>query len=162
MIGLFLVAALAAQADPLAPLSAYQGAWGARIEELDSPYGKASTTRVTIRNDCRRAGAFYACAQNVDGKDGALVVFTWNAATVSYASYPLLPGPPADIHPGVLKIEGNTWYFPWDQLVEGKTVHFRVVNRFLDPNTIEFRKEVSQDGAAWTVIGRGLEKRLSN
>ncbi len=153
------VAAAPAPPDPLAPLAAYQGSWKADLETLDSPYDKASKVEATIRNDCHRWEKFYACAQTVNGQRGALLVYSFTGTPGAYTSTPIPPdGSPASS--GKLNIEGAVWTFPWDGTHDGATVHFRVVNRFVSPDEIEFRREASTDGKTWTLIGRGRETRI--
>lgn len=157
-IQLAAVASTSSNTDPLAVIAAYKGTWQAEIEQFDSAFSKAGKTTKVIVNDCWRAALFYTCAQTVDGKHGALLVFTWDGNTKTYATYPVPPdgGP---VSKGKLHIEGDNWYFPWDQEENGVTVHFRVVNHFVGRDTIEYRQEFSGDGTKWNVIGRGIEHR---
>lgn len=144
--------------DHLAVLSLYQGGWKTRIDDAASEFGPASHSEVDLKNDCWRFSRFFACQQTVDGKPGGLVVFAWDDTAKVYRSWPIGAG--ADpVHPGVMQIDGDTWIFPWEQPVDGKSMRLRVVNRFIDHNTIEYRKEVWRDAQGWTAIGRGVETR---
>jgi hypothetical protein len=148
-----------ATSDPLEVISAYAGTWRGEIEHQDSEFSKASKASDLIHNDCWRANKFYACAQTVNGAPGALLVFTWDEKAKAYVIYPIPPdGGPAGR--GKLVVDGDTWIFPWDQEKDGATIRFRVVNHFIGRDTIEYRQEYSRDGTNWTVIGRGLEKRV--
>ncbi len=145
--------------DRLSPISAYAGTWRAEIQQLDTDFSKAGRSGNVIHNDCWRATLFYACAQTVNGVPGALVVYTWDDKDKVYATY-AVPSDGGQASKGKLVIEGDTWFFPWDQPDKaGPTLHFRVVNHFVDRDNIEFRQEFSRDGIAWTVIQRGLERR---
>ena len=153
-------AAPATPADPLAPIAVYRGAWKADITQIASPFGKASHSVSTIRNDCWRTKNFYACAQTVDGVQADLVVYTFDKATGVYTTTAVLAGGGPANGGGKLLIEGKTFTYPWDQQQDGATVHMRIVNHFVGRDTIVYRSEYSRDGAAWTVIGTGTEHRL--
>jgi hypothetical protein len=156
--GATTAAPLSTQADPLGVIAAYEGTWRAEVEQFNSVYSKAKKTTNIIINDCWRTALFYACAQTVNGKHGALLVFTWDAISKVYTTYPISPDG-GSVSKGKLQIEGNDWYYPWDEEKNGVTVHFRVVNHFVGRDTIEYRQEFSSDETQWTVIGRGIEHR---
>ncbi len=149
-----LLAPAAVQADPLDVLSAYAGTWRLAVDNLAEAARPASHESHTLKNDCWRSGLYYACTQTVDGRQLALLVFTWNDATKSYTSYPIAPGGEAPSR-GKMMIEGGDWMFPWD---DGGT-HYRVVNHWIGRDRIEFRQEHSVDGQTWTVTTRGVETR---
>lgn len=139
-------------------LKAYAGEWDTQVIHLDTPYSKASREHHHISNDCWRSTLFYVCQQSVDDEPKALLVFTYDAAQDRYASYPVIPGSDT-AHAGVLLIHGQEWVFPWDDTEQGKTTHFRVVNTWSSPETIEFRQEYSVDGEHWVVMATGHETR---
>lgn len=152
--------ALAASAppDPIAMIAAYAGTWRTQVRELDTEFSKAGSTTSVIHNDCWRVAKFYACAQTVNGKQGALVVYTWDEKARGYATYAIPPhGGPATR--GKLVIDVDTWIYPWDQTLGGAVVHVRIINRFVNRDRIEFRQEFSRDGVTWVVASTGLERR---
>jgi hypothetical protein len=160
----FLLVCLATSVPAATPASgldvirAYEGAWKTDIENLASPYSKASKDTSALRNNCWRSEGYFACNQIVNGESKALIVFTYDAKKDEYTTYPIPPdgGEP---HSGRLLIKGNVWVLPWEITEKGKTIHFRVVNTFTAANRIEYRQEYSADQAHWTVIGRGVETR---
>src|SRR5690349_9985637 len=161
LLFLLVLSSAAGAADPqgLDRLAAYAGAWDAEMTHLDTPYSKAGSEHHRLVNDCWRSDTFYVCRQSVDGKSVALLVFTYDAATDRYTSYPVVPGSEA-AHAGVLIIQGKDWIFPWDNTEAGKTTHFRVVNTWSSPDNIGFRQEYSTDGEHWTVMVTGKEARI--
>lgn len=153
-----LAADSASPSDPLSPIALYQGTWRAQGQRFDTEFSKAGRSSRTLRNDCWRAGLFYACAQTVEGRQVALVAYFWDAAAGAYAAYSI----PADGGPagkGRLVIDGDTWTFPWDKQAAGATVHLRVVNHFVGRDRIEYRREFSRDGVRWTLMETGVEDR---
>jgi hypothetical protein len=68
--------------------------------------------------------------------------------------------PSGDVHPGSLIIEGDTWTFPGDSNEGGKTTHFRVVNVWSSPDSIEFRQDYSSDGSHWNRMAEGHNQRV--
>lgn len=88
----------------------------------------------------------------------ALIVYTFNAATNTYRTSIVTPNG-TSAGGGTLIIAGNRWTYPWIQKDGNKTVYFRVVNIFTDPNTIVFRSEFSYDQHTWTRTGDGIEHR---
>jgi hypothetical protein len=162
-ICLCLIAGTVAAAPParsgIEVLTAYAGTWSMQTVHLDTPYSKAGREAATLRNDCWRSGDFYACNQFVDGRSKALVVFAYDAKDGSYASYPLVIGVDAT-HAGRLIVSGNVWTFPWQTTDKGKTTHFRVVNTFTSPQSIEFRQEYSEDGEHWLQMASGQERKV--
>lgn len=142
-------------------LRAYAGNWDTQVTHLDTPYGKAGSEHHRLVNDCWRSTLFYVCQQSLDGAPKALLVFTYDPAQDRYASYPVVPGSDA-AHAGVLIIQGRDWIFPWDDTEQGKTTHFRVVNTWSSPDSIEFRQEYSADGEHWITMAKGHETRTRN
>ena len=169
---LFLIPGLlfggAAWADaPAAPaahgldvLAAYAGTWKTAIHHMNTAFSKQGEDLYTLRNDCWRSAAYYACDQFLGGESKVLLVFTYDPATGAYSSYPIPAGSTAPVQPGTLIVQGNTWIFPWDDTQDGKTTHFRVVNTWSSWDSIEFRQEFSVDGKQWTVMAEGHETRL--
>jgi hypothetical protein len=146
--------------DALDRISVYEGAWQMDIEQFDSEFSEAAKSSKTITNKCWRSSKFYTCDQSVDGIDVALLVFSWDITKKQYATYPIpTDGGAASV--GELIIDGDNWYYPWDQSKDGVTVHFRVVNHFIGNNTIEYRQEFSRDGKLWALCATGTEHRLS-
>ena len=152
------VAAQAASPVGLDRIAVYAGTWHNRVEHYATPYGKAGTETTTLRNDCWRARAFYACEQVVDGKPVALVVFVYDIAKHSYITHPI-PADGSAAGNGTLLIDGETWTFPWQFADHGKTVYARVVNVFHGRDRIDYRQEYSLDQTHWTAMARGVETR---
>ena len=153
------VAAFAAGPQGLDRVMAYAGTWKTEVRHLDTPFSKAGSEAKTLRNDCWRSSGFFACNQIVDGDSKALLVFMYDPKTDRYTSYPI-PAGGGEVHPGSLLIQGDTWTFPWDYTEGGKTTHFRVVNVWSSPDSIEFRQEYSADGEHWTLMAEGHEARV--
>jgi hypothetical protein len=149
----------AASPDPLAAIAVYAGTWRAAADQVDSQFSKAGHTSKLIQNVCWRAQRFYACSQIVDGKQLALVVYTWDPKRGTYGAYSIPADGGSAGSRGQLVIEGNDWTFPWDQQVAGGAVHVRVINHFVGRDRIEYRREISKDGVNWTVIEKGVEER---
>ncbi len=149
---------LAAQPPGLDAIALYNGTWRSTITRHATMYSKPSTQTSVAHNDCWRSGDFYACHQTVDGKSMALIVYTFNAATNTYRTSIVTPNG-TSAGGGTLIIAGNRWTYPWIQKDGNKTVYFRVVNIFTDPNTIVFRSEFSYDQHTWTRTGDGIEHR---
>lgn len=163
---LFLAAmpAFAAAAGVDVVAAGYAGTWKVEIDHLDTPYSKAAHENNTLRNECWKSGGFLACNQYVDGVSKALLVFTYDAVADRYTSYPV-PTDGSAAEKGTLLIRGNTWTYPWQvkdatEKDSGMT-YFRVVNVFTKSDTIEFRQEFSKDNEHWTVMARGLERRMA-
>lgn len=160
-IGALLLPLALFAADPqgLDRVMAYAGSWKTDTRHFDTPYSKAGHESATLQNDCWRSGGYFACRQIVDGDSKALLVFTYDAKTDSYTSYPIIAAG-SEVRPGTLIIRGDIWTFPWDYSEGGKTIHFRVVNVWSSPNSIEFRQEYSADGERWTLMAQGHEQRV--
>ncbi|HET7921419.1 MAG TPA: hypothetical protein VFM15_01540 [Gammaproteobacteria bacterium] len=132
----------------------YAGSWKTEIEHYATPYSKAGKETGTLRNACWASGDFYACRQIVNGKSGALLVFTCTRNDGLCHSYVVpVNGDPA--HNGKLLIKANVWIFPWQYHHDSKTTFFRVVNTWRSPNLIEYRQEYSPDDVHWTLMARG-------
>lgn len=152
--------AVASEPAGLDAIAAYAGSWQTSITHLDALAGKPATESHTLRNDCWRSDDYYACHQYVDGKSAALIVYTYDAANRSYATWPIAPGEDA-AHAGKLTIDGNVWTFPWQATHDGKTTWFRVVNVFASADRIEFRQEYSTDQKHWIATATGFDRRIT-
>ena len=141
-------------------LWAYAGEWKTQTEHFDTAYSKAGSESATLRNECWKNGGYVVCNQYVNGESKALLVFTWDAKSNAYDSYPIPAGGGEPGH-GTLTIEGNVWTFPWQMTDAGVTTYFRVVNVFASPDRIEYRQEFSKDKVHWIVMARGTEARIS-
>jgi hypothetical protein len=141
-------------------IQAYEGSWDVSIEHFDTEHSKASKETSSLRNDCWKSGGYFACNQYVNGESKALLVFTYDESRNVYTSYPI-PRDGGAAGSGKLLIEGNVWTFPWEVKEGDKTTYFRVVNVFVTQGQIEFRQEFSSDNVHWTVMARGVEKKVS-
>ncbi len=153
---LCLMVAAPAGAQGIEKIAAYAGTWTVDIQHLDTAQSKAAHDHNTLRNDCWKSGGYFACNQYVDGVSKALLVFTYNAASGSYTSYPI-PTDGSEAGKGTLEIKGNVWTYPWQVKDGGRTTWFRVVNVWVKPDRIEFRQEFSTDNVKWTEMAHGLE-----
>jgi hypothetical protein len=140
-------------------IAAYAGTWKTEVQHLDTPYGKAGHEVHSLRNDCWRASRYYACEQFLDGDSKALVVFTYDAKSDTYTSYPL-PADGGAAGSGKLLIKDDVWTFPWTDSDKGKTVYFHVLNTWSSPDSVEFRQEYSTDNQHWTLMAQGRETRV--
>ncbi|MHB8526761.1 MAG: hypothetical protein ACYDD2_11460 [Candidatus Acidiferrales bacterium] len=144
----------------IAKISAYAGTWKSETEHFNTKFSKARKESTSLRNDCWRSGAYYACHQFVNGKAAALIVYTYNEKNDAYKSY-VIPPDGGDAVTGKLLIKGNVWTFPWkDKDSTGKTFYFQVVNVWTGPDTIDYRTEFSADKVHWTVASKGHEYKV--
>lgn len=141
-------------------ISLYQGTWSSSFESFDTDYSKPHKKTSVISNECWRSAEYVACHQSVDGKSGALIVYTYKQNDDVYHLYTVpKDGSPVNA-PGTLIIKGDTWTFPWDISDKGKVVHFRIVNVWSAANnSIEFTQEYSFDNVNWIVAAKGTENR---
>ena len=139
---------------------AYQGSWDISIERFDTAHSKASKEKTALHNDCWKSGGYFACNQYVNGESNVLIVFTFDERSNTYTSYQIPPGG-GESGSGKLRIDGNTWIFPWQQTEAGTTTYFRVVNVFTAPDTIDYRQEFSTDQVHWTQMAKGLEHKTA-
>ena len=146
-------------AQGLNALHAYEGTWTVRIERFNTAQSKAGSDSSTLRNECWQSGQYFVCNQFVNGESKALLVFTYDAKTDEYTSYPIVAG--AGAGHGTLRIKGNEWTFPWSVSEGGTTTYFRVVNVFASGSKIEYRKEFSTDQEHWTLMEQGEETRVT-
>src|SRR5271165_3401419 len=160
-VSIWAVPAAVSQSVPssLDKVAAYAGTWKTEIEHLDTKFSKARKESIGIRNDCWSTEGYFACHQFIDGKPSALLVFTYNAKDDVYKSY-VIPSDGGDVNTAKLLIKGNVWTFPWEDKDEaGKTYYFQVVNVWSGPNTIEYRREFSEDKVHWTLAAKGHESK---
>lgn len=151
-----------AAARGIETIAAYRGTWIVHIVHHKTRFSKARTETSTVRNDCWRSAEYYACHQFADGKSAALIVYLYDATRDVYHTHAIVPGA-APATGGVLKIDGRTWTYPWQDTDDrGKTVYLRIVNTFRDRNTIDFRQEFSTDDTHWTRTADGVEHRLNS
>jgi hypothetical protein len=146
--------------DDITVIQAYEGTWKIQIDTVDTEHSKAGHEETVLRNDCWRSGGYYACNQYVNGDSKVLIVFTYDPTKKTYTSYQVPPNGDA-ASSGVLEIKEKVWTFPWEQTVDGKTTHYRVVNVFDSPRRIKYRREFSADQTNWTVMATGNELRIS-
>ena len=162
----FLSPAALSAVTPKAPstgidaLSAYAGTWQTAINHIDTPYSKASYEVAVLRNDCWKSGAYLACRQSINGSPKVLLVFTCKPDGQACISYQIPPDG-SQAGSGEVRLENNTWTFPWTVSEDGKTVYFRVVNVWSSPTTIEFRQEYSFDQTHWTSMATGHETQTA-
>ena len=151
-------ATVQARAAGLDSISAYAGTWNTHIVHFKTVYSKARSETSIVQNNCWRSSQFYACNQIVNGVSGALIVYTYDANHAIYHTRILTPdgGSPGG---GTLLIEGNQWTYPWQDKDGSQIVYIRIVNTFVDRDTIQFRQEFSYDRAHWTITARGTERR---
>jgi len=149
-------ASLAAESGGIDTIQAYAGTWKTETVHFDTPYSKAGKESSTLRNKCWKNGGFYACNQYVNGESKALIVFTHNDKDKTYTTYPI-PVDGGTAGTGKLLIEGNVWTYPWENIEQGKTTYFRVVNVFTAPGKIEYRQEFSTDKVKWMLMAKGTE-----
>jgi len=144
----------------IAKISAYAGTWKSETEHFDTKFSKARKEATTLRNDCWRSGAYYACHQFVNGKAAALIVYTYNEKDDVYKNY-VIPSDGGEATTGKLLVKGNVWTFPWeDKDSSGQTYYFRVVNVWTGPSSIDYRTEFSADKVHWTVASKGHERKV--
>ena len=148
-----------ARAAGLDAIAIYNGQWHSDVTHYKTAYSKAREETSDVRNDCWRSAAYYVCDQFVSGISVALIVYTYDSKKNIYHPRPVMPDGSSPSS-GTLLIAGNTWTYPWQDKDGSKTVYIRIINTFLDRNTIQFRQEFSYDGAHWTVTARGLEHRV--
>ena len=134
----------------------YGGTWELT---LASAKGTAPPRSQTIRNQCRRDGEFSVCRQVVDGQPAALLVFVPDPKTHGFLTFPILPGAKS-AQALKLIIAGNVWTYPWEETDHGVRSYYRVINRFVSADAIEYRRESSNDGLHWTLVETGTERRI--
>lgn len=143
---------------PVKTFARYAGTWDMQLHRLETPYSKPSNETMTLKNDCWYSEIFYVCDQIIDGTPKALIVFFYNAEEKTFGSFPITAAS-GTLHPGQVLVDGQTITFPWQINDNGKTVSMRIVNVFKTPDLIEVRQEYSLDGAKWTPMALGTERK---
>jgi len=139
----------------------YAGTWNVELSHVQTPYSKASSESMTVRNDCWRSEIFYVCDQIIDGAPKALIVFFYNAEDKRFGSFPITARSDS-VHPGDVQVDGNTIIFPWAINDNGKTVYMRIVNVFKSADTMDFRQEYSEDNTTWVAMATGVEHKVDS
>ena len=154
---LFAVGCISAPAaDPaFEPLWQYQGTW-----ELTKRAPSAAPASDKLQNDCAEIGRFFLCQQTVNGKIGALIIFTPAETSGHYYTQAVLPDGHATGR-GELEIQGSRWTYPSKEEKGGKTMFYRTTNVFSGKDHIHFEQAESADGKAWTVTASGDEAHTS-
>jgi hypothetical protein len=147
------------QATGVDAIAGYAGVWKTQMDHVDTPYSKKGHEEATLKNDCWKSGAYFACRQIVDGDPKILLVFTCKGQhdCMSYQ----IPADGSKAGSGKVVLDGKTWMFPWESTEDGKTTYFRVVNVWTSATTIDFRQEFSSDREHWTVMASGHEVKVS-
>ena len=96
----------------------------------------------------------------MDGKAGALLVFTPSQTKGTYYTQPVLPDGHAAGR-GELQIEGDRWTYPSKEEENGKTKYYRITNVFSGKDHIHFERSESADGRTWKVLASGEEVHTS-
>jgi len=148
---------LAWAADPaFEPLWKYQGTW-----DVKRSAAGAAPVSDKLQNDCAEIGRFFLCQQTVNGKVGALIVFTPAETTGHYYTQAIMPDGKAGGR-GELEIQGDRWTYPSKEEDGGKTKYYRTVNVFSGKDRIHFEQSESADGKTWTVNASGDEVRTAS
>lgn len=139
---------------------AYDGSWRTHFIEVQSPYTSASDRRGTISNACSVDGLDAVCAQTVNGALADTVRYHPTAGGTSFATTTSTPGGAAPAT-GELVISGKEWAYPWTVRSGSLSVMFKVVNKFIGRDRIEYFKFFSVDaGRHWQKVGSGEEVRI--
>jgi hypothetical protein len=141
-------------------ITAYAGTWKVQGERFATAYSQAGKEERTLRNDCWKSGAYYACNQFVDGESKTLLIFTYNDKDKMYTTYQIPQGGAA-AGSGKLQIVGNIWTFPWQVTMGESTMYFHVVNVFTGTDRIDYAQEFSSDNVHWNAMARGSETRVA-
>jgi hypothetical protein len=137
----------------------YAGTWQMQLAKVQTPYSKASSETMTVKNDCWRSEIFYVCDQIINGAPTALIVFFYNADEKTFGSFPITARSDV-VHPGSVVVDGKTVTFPWQINDNGKTISMRIVNTFTTADTMEFRQDYSEDGQTWVAMATGTEHKV--
>ena len=152
LIALFfaILQSTGAKPDIYAPLKLYDGTWHVVRKDAAKPD--------VLVNQCALLEQYYACAQNVNGKPGPLIIFLPADKPGHYSVQNIMPEGRAT---GLseLEIEGNHWTYSnrWND--GSKTTYYRTRNTFIDKNHIHFEQSESSDGKDWKVTMTGDESR---
>lgn len=139
--------------DPYAPLRSYEGTWQVTRKNAGKPD--------VLINQCGVLGQYFACAQNVNGIPGELIVFIPQTDRPGhFYTQTIMPGGRATGRDD-LQIEGKQWTYTSRRDEYGKTTYFRTTNAFSDNNHIHFEQAESNNNKDWNVTGSGDESRVS-
>lgn len=141
-------------ADSYAALRSYEGTWQVTRKGAEKPD--------VLINHCALLGQYFACAQNVNGSAGGLVVFIpQKDGAGHYYTQTIMPEGRAT---GLvdLRIDGNEWTYTSRRDEYGKTTYYRTINTFADKNHIHFEQAESTDNKDWKVTNSGDEVRTTN
>ena len=140
------------------------GKWPLDGKMLDSDYSKAMT--VTGVSNCAWSPdhVFVVCDQSINeaGKlSHELSVYVFNPDNSTFHFYGLsLNGDRPHSTDLTISPNGNRWEYSSKTEIKGKTVQFRTINEFRNPDHIDWWSEYSSDGGAnWIKMGGGSEIR---
>ena len=133
------------------PLMAYAGTW--QVSRAGAPKPE------TLINKCEVLGEFFACAQNVDGQAGPLVVFLRHGEPGHYQVQNIMPSGRAT---GLteLQLTGNTWTYFNRQSENGVATYYKTTNVFSGKNKIHFESSHSSNNKDFTVDASGDEVKV--
>ena len=160
-LGNLLFMALLAQSvttpagDVYAPLRLYNGSWS--VMRKDAAAGAKPDLLV---NKCALLGQYFACAQNVNGKPGALIVFIPADNAGRFFVQNVMPEGRATGRSD-LQISGDEWTYSDRRDQDGKTTFYRTINKFSGKDRIHFESSESSDRNQWKVTMSGDEERVS-
>ena len=140
------------------------GKWPLQGKMLDTDYSKAVT--VTGVSNCGWSPdhVFLICDQSLveDGKPSReLSVYVYDPEKETFHFFGMSPagGRP---HSTDLSIsaDGTHWVYSSQNEINGKTVQFRTINEFRNPDHVDWWSEYSSDGGShWVKMGGGAETR---
>ena len=148
LLALLLFQAPAPQSS-FAALEVYNGHWTVQAQHSFS--GGSGPDALT--NTCHADAAFFTCEQVVNGRPGALVVFTPAKTAGEFKVANVMPDGSTSTGT-TLTVTGNHWTF-LSRDPAGKP-SFRVENSFLTPDHIHFEMSSTADGGVtWTPVNQG-------
>ncbi len=136
-------------------LRLYQGAW--QVLRKDVPSGAKPDKLI---NACALLGQFFACAQNVNGEAGGLVVFIPKGSLGHFKAQTIMPDGRAT---GLtdLQINGDVWTYSSRRDEGGATTFYRTLNKFTGKDHIHFESAHSSNNKDWTTEASGDETRIA-
>jgi hypothetical protein len=157
--------AFAGPQTPEEPLGRWVGGkWVGDGKMLDTDFSKAMP--VSGVNNCAWSPdhVFVVCDQDIsmNGKpDRALSIYAFDPEKKAYHMYGMSPaGERPRLTDLTISPDGNRWEYLGKAEISGKTVQFRTVNVFHDPDHVEWWSEYSNDGGThWVKMGDGKESR---
>jgi hypothetical protein len=140
------------------------GKWPLEGKMLDTDYSKALTVTGVSTCGWSPDHIFMICDQSLleNGKPSReLSVYVYDPDKEAFHFYGMSPagGRP---HSTDLSIssDGTHWVYSNQTEINGKSVQFRTINEFRNPDYIEWWSEYSTDGGnRWVKMGGGSEKR---